>query len=72
VFALVSFMRSGFSTDIAPGSIVIPQLIQGIAMACFFIPLVSITLSGLPMERVPSASGCRTSCGSPAGPSARR
>ncbi|MBS0357110.1 MAG: DHA2 family efflux MFS transporter permease subunit [Proteobacteria bacterium] len=67
VFALVSFMRSGFSTDIAPGSIVVPQLIQGIAMACFFIPLVSITLSGLPMERVPSASGVsnfvRITCG---------
>ncbi|MBN9697956.1 MAG: DHA2 family efflux MFS transporter permease subunit [Zoogloea sp.] len=57
VFALVSFMRSGFSTGIAPVDVVIPQLIQGIAMACFFIPLVSIVLSGLPMERIPSASG---------------
>jgi DHA2 family multidrug resistance protein len=57
VFALVSFMRSGYSTDITPANIVIPQIIQGIAMACFFIPLVSITLSGLPMERIPSASG---------------
>lgn len=57
VFALVSFMRAGYSTDITPANIIIPQIIQGIAMACFFIPLVSITLSGLPMERIPSASG---------------
>ena len=57
VFALVSFMRAGFSTDIATGNVVLPQVIQGIAMATFFIPLVSITLSGLPLERVPSASG---------------
>lgn len=57
VFALVSFMRAGLNTDISPISIVIPQIIQGIAMACFFIPLVSITLSGQPMERIPSASG---------------
>ncbi|HND23511.1 MAG TPA: DHA2 family efflux MFS transporter permease subunit [Rhodocyclaceae bacterium] len=67
VFALVSFLRAGFSTDIAPGNVVLPQVIQGIAMACFFIPLVAITLSGLPMERVPSASGVsnfvRITCG---------
>jgi DHA2 family multidrug resistance protein len=67
VFALVSFMRAGFSTDITTTDIIIPQIIQGIAMATFFIPLVAITLSGLPMERVPSASGVsnfvRITCG---------
>lgn len=57
VFAVVSFMRAGFTTGMTPMDVVIPQLIQGIAMACFFIPLVSIVLSGLPMERIPSASG---------------
>ncbi|MCE1727366.1 MFS transporter, partial [Enterobacter hormaechei] len=33
-----------------------PQFIQGFAIACFFMPLTTITLSGLPAERVASAS----------------
>jgi DHA2 family multidrug resistance protein len=35
----------------------VPTLIQGIAMAFFFIPLNSITLSGLGPERIPAAAG---------------
>ncbi|MFP3740599.1 MFS transporter, partial [Burkholderia sp. SIMBA_019] len=35
----------------------VPTLIQGIGMAGLFIPLVSITLSGLPGNRIPAASG---------------
>jgi DHA2 family multidrug resistance protein len=35
----------------------IPTIIQGIAMAFFFIPLVTITLSGLTPDRIPAASG---------------
>ncbi|MBD2783354.1 multidrug efflux MFS transporter permease subunit EmrB [Xenorhabdus sp. DI] len=33
-----------------------PQFIQGLAMACFFMPLTTITLSGLTPERMASAS----------------
>ncbi|WP_230580437.1 DHA2 family efflux MFS transporter permease subunit, partial [Xenorhabdus bovienii] len=33
-----------------------PQFFQGFAMACFFMPLTTITLSGLPPERMASAS----------------
>jgi DHA2 family multidrug resistance protein len=57
VFALVLFMRAHFNTDATIGTILVPTLIQGAAMAGFFIPLMSITLSGLPPERIPSASG---------------
>ena len=35
----------------------IPTVIQGVAMAFFFIPLVTITLSGLSPDRIPAASG---------------
>jgi len=38
-------------------TIIIPTIIQGIAMAFFFIPLVTITLSGLTPDRIPAASG---------------
>lgn len=33
-----------------------PQFIQGLAIACFFMPLTTITLSGLPAEKLASAS----------------
>ncbi len=57
VFALVLWMRSHFSTQSDFMTLMIPTLIQGIAMACFFIPLTTITLSGLPPERMAAAAG---------------
>jgi DHA2 family multidrug resistance protein len=57
VFALVFWMRSRYTTGVDTFSLMTPTLIQGIAMAGFFIPLVSITLSGLPGNRIPAASG---------------
>jgi MFS transporter, DHA2 family, multidrug resistance protein len=57
IFALILFMRAHFNTDATIGTLLVPTLIQGAAMATFFIPLISIALSGLPPERIPSASG---------------
>ena len=57
MFALVLWMRSHFNTQADFGTIMIPTVIQGVAMAFFFIPLVTITLSGLPPDRIPAASG---------------
>jgi DHA2 family multidrug resistance protein len=57
VFALVLWMRSNFNTSADFGTIMIPTIIQGVAMAFFFIPLVTITLSGLEPERIAAASG---------------
>ncbi len=57
VFALVLWMRSNFNTQADFVTIIIPTFIQGIAMAFFFIPLVTITLSGLTPDRIPAASG---------------
>jgi MFS transporter, DHA2 family, multidrug resistance protein len=57
VFALVMWMRSEFSTQVDFETILIPTLIQGFAVAFFFIPLVTLTLSGLEPERIASASG---------------
>ncbi|MFH0133109.1 DHA2 family efflux MFS transporter permease subunit [Variovorax sp. EL159] len=57
VFALVLWMRSNFNTQADFGTIIIPTVIQGIAMAFFFIPLVTLTLSGLTPDRIPAASG---------------
>jgi DHA2 family multidrug resistance protein len=35
----------------------VPTIIQGAALAIFFIPLVTLSLSGLSPERIPAASG---------------
>ncbi|OYU43583.1 MAG: MFS transporter, partial [Burkholderiales bacterium PBB4] len=57
VFALVLYLRSGFNTLADYQTIMLPTVVQGIAVAFFFIPLSVITLGGLPPERIPSASG---------------
>jgi len=57
VFALVLWMRSHFTTDTDFRHILLPTLIQGAAMAFFFIPLTTLTLAGLPPERIPAAAG---------------
>jgi len=56
-FALVLWMRSRFNTGADIETLMIPTLIQGISMAFFFIPLVTLTLSGLTPDRIPAASG---------------
>ena len=57
VFALVLWMRSNFNTQADEATILVPTIIQGVSMAFFFIPLLSIILSGLPPDRIPAASG---------------
>ncbi len=57
VFALVLWMRSRFNVNADQITILIPTVIQGVAMAFFFIPLVSLSLSGLTPDRIPAASG---------------
>jgi MFS transporter, DHA2 family, multidrug resistance protein len=57
VFSLVLWMRSQFSTQTDFVHILVPTLLQGAAMAFFFIPLTSITLAGLSPDRIPAAAG---------------
>ena len=57
VFALVLWMRSNFNTQADFTTLLIPTIIQGVSMAFFFIPLVTLTLSGIPPEKIPAASG---------------
>ena len=57
IFALVLFMRSQFNTSADFWTLLVPTFIQGAAMAIFFIPLVTLSLSGLEPEKIPSASG---------------
>ena len=57
IFAIALYMRTGYNTQANFGYLVVPIIVQGAALAFFFIPLVTLILSGLPAERVPAASG---------------
>ncbi|MDP3811490.1 MAG: MFS transporter [Hydrogenophaga sp.] len=56
-FADVLWMRSHFNTQADFMTILIPTLLQGAAMAFFFIPLQAIVFSGLSPQQTPSAAG---------------
>ena len=56
-FALVLWMRAQFTVQTDFFHIMLPTLIQGAAAAFFFIPLTTLTLAGLPPERMPAAAG---------------
>jgi DHA2 family multidrug resistance protein len=56
-FAVVMLMRSHFNTDVDFATIMVPTVVQGAALAFFFIPLVTLTLSGISPEQMPAASG---------------
>jgi DHA2 family multidrug resistance protein len=57
VFALVMWMRAQFTTQTDLMTLMVPTVLQGIALACFFVPLTAITLSGLSPDRIAAATG---------------
>jgi DHA2 family multidrug resistance protein len=57
VFALVLWMRGQATTQADFTSIAIPTVIQGVAVATFFVPLIGLTLSGLQPSQIAAASG---------------
>ncbi len=57
VFAVIAYWASTFNTNASFMELTLPRFFQGIGMAFFFIPLMSIVLSGLPATRIASASG---------------
>ncbi|NWK78092.1 DHA2 family efflux MFS transporter permease subunit [Aquitalea sp. LB_tupeE] len=56
VYAACFFWRSTFNPEMDFAYVVWPQFIQGIGVACFFMPLTTITLSGLRPNQIASAS----------------
>jgi MFS transporter, DHA2 family, multidrug resistance protein len=57
IFAVSYFMRAGYTPDSSFLVFVIPLLVQGVAMAMFFVSMLTISLDRLPPHRLPSASG---------------
>jgi DHA2 family multidrug resistance protein len=56
-FGLVLWMRSNFNSQADFYTILIPTVLQGAAMAFFFVPLQAIVFSGLTPDRMPAAAG---------------
>lgn len=56
-FAVSFMMRANYTPDASFMALTLPLFIQGVAFATLFVPLIGITLDGIPPEKVPSASG---------------
>jgi DHA2 family multidrug resistance protein len=56
VFAAASFWRSGFTTDASALQLAGPQFLQGVAIACFFSPLITQYTANMAPAQFASAS----------------
>jgi DHA2 family multidrug resistance protein len=56
-FGVSYLMRAEFTADAAFFNFVLPLLVQGIAMATFFLAMITLLLDGIPPPQIPSASG---------------
>jgi DHA2 family multidrug resistance protein len=57
IFSIVFYLRSRYTPEVDTITLIIPTVIQGAAMAMFFIPLTSIILSAQPPGKIPAAAG---------------
>ena len=57
VSALVSFWSTRFTPDVDFWSVALTRLAMGLGISCFFLPLVTINLSGLEGRQIAAASG---------------
>jgi DHA2 family multidrug resistance protein len=62
VFAGTSFWFASFDSSASFSTLVWPRFVMGIGIACFFIPLNQMYLSGLPANQIASASGLANFC----------
>ena len=56
-FAVSYWMRSHYTTSASAWEFMLPLLVQGIAMSVFFLSMLTISLDGIPPQRLPSATG---------------
>jgi MFS transporter, DHA2 family, multidrug resistance protein len=56
-FSVSAYMRSNFTTNVDMATVMAAQIMAGFGVAFFMVPLTSIMLSGMPGEKIASASG---------------
>lgn len=62
IFAWTSFWSASFYTEVGYAQLIMPRFIQGIGIACFFTPLISISISPIKPQYVASALGLANFC----------
>ena len=56
-FALVAFWSARFTPDVDFWTLALTRLFMGIGISCFFLPLITINLSGLAPSQIAAATG---------------
>jgi len=56
-FAASFLMRARFTNEASFLDFTLPLLVQGVAMATFFLAMITILLDGIPPQKIPLASG---------------
>ena len=62
IFWVVLSLRANFTPQTDFGHIMLPTVIQGAAMAFYFLPLTTILMAGIAPERVAAAAGLSNFC----------
>ncbi|MBS0488132.1 MAG: DHA2 family efflux MFS transporter permease subunit [Proteobacteria bacterium] len=57
MFGWTSIWFASFPSDATFGQLIVPRFLMGIGIACFFVPLNQVIVSGLKPEEIASASG---------------
>ncbi len=57
IFGVALYMRTFYDSQADFRFLVTPIIVQGAAMAFFFVPLINLILAGLPQSKIPDASG---------------
>jgi DHA2 family multidrug resistance protein len=57
IFALTSFWQSNFYTDVGYLQLIEPRFVQGLGLALFFTPIITIMISSLPPTQIATALG---------------
>jgi DHA2 family multidrug resistance protein len=55
-----TILRAGFTTSVTEIDLIVPQLLIGFGTGAFFMPLMLLSVGGLPQWQVPSANGLYT------------
>lgn len=56
-FSISFFYQAGFTTQVDLNTIMLARFLQGFGILIFFLPIVQISLSEVPMDKLPSATG---------------
>ena len=68
VVLIVAFlMRSTFTTDVTMRMVMLPQFIQGLGTPMMFLPIMTMSLAGIPQNKVANAAGLQNFLRSTAG-----